>query len=199
MVIVDSGLKGGAGVDLAEEIAAMPELSSGRIVILGSGDAYDPARHAGLVSQLVCSNPSTSKNSTTRSSAAMGRAVEESVAVPARTSILKSPVGAERWLRILVAEDNDFNRELLEQILQTPRPFRCHGARRPKALSMLSRKAFDLMLVDIHMPELDGLEVVPPGAAGGTKRRSSGSSACDRPDRHVEARRPRPLPRGWNG
>ena len=29
-----------------------------------------------------------------------------------------------------------------------------------EALSMLGREAFDLLLVDIHMPELDGLEVV---------------------------------------
>ena len=65
-----------------------------------------------------------------------------------------------RSLRILVAEDNDFNRELLEHLLR----HRGHSvAMAPdgrEALSMLSREAFDLMLVDIHMPELDGLEVV---------------------------------------
>ena len=58
---------------------------------------------------------------------------------------------------------------------------------------MLSREAFDLMLVDIHMPELDGLEVVRRVRHVERSARSSGSSACDRPDGHVEARRPRPF------
>ena len=46
LVILESGLNGGAGVDLAEEVARTPGLSSAPIIILGSGDPYDPARRA---------------------------------------------------------------------------------------------------------------------------------------------------------
>jgi two-component system, sensor histidine kinase and response regulator len=70
------------------------------------------------------------------------------------------PVEWQRSLRILVAEDNDFNRELLEHLLGRRGHSVAVATDGREALSMLSREAFDLMQVDIHMPELDGLEVV---------------------------------------
>jgi PAS domain S-box-containing protein len=63
-------------------------------------------------------------------------------------------------LRILVAEDNDFNAQLIEQ-LATRRGHQvtvAHDGR--EALALAKREAFDLLLLDIHMPELDGFHVV---------------------------------------
>jgi two-component system, sensor histidine kinase and response regulator len=63
-------------------------------------------------------------------------------------------------LRILVAEDNDFSAQLLEQLLVR----RGHRVRLTnngrEALSRAEEGAFDLLLLDIHMPELDGFQVV---------------------------------------
>ena len=89
----------------------------------------------------------------------MGRADEESGAGPARASTADSPAEG-KTLRILVAEDNDFNRELLEHLLGHRGHSVAMATDGREALSILEREAFDLMLVDIHMPELDGLEVV---------------------------------------
>jgi two-component system, sensor histidine kinase and response regulator len=63
-------------------------------------------------------------------------------------------------LRILVAEDNEFNRELLGHLLGHRGHSVAMAQDGREAFSMLGREAFDLMLVDIHMPELDGLQVV---------------------------------------
>jgi CheY-like chemotaxis protein len=63
-------------------------------------------------------------------------------------------------LRILVAEDNDFNRDLLEHMLARlglSAPMAVNGR---EALALLEREPFDLLLLDIHMPELDGFQVV---------------------------------------
>ena len=63
-------------------------------------------------------------------------------------------------LRILIAEDNDFNRDLLEHMLARlglSAPMAVNGR---EALDLLEREPFDLLLLDIHMPELDGFQVV---------------------------------------
>jgi hypothetical protein len=63
-------------------------------------------------------------------------------------------------LRILVAEDNELSAQILEQLLirQGHRVRLANNGL--EALSVAKEEVFDLLLVDIHMPELDGCEVV---------------------------------------
>jgi PAS domain S-box-containing protein len=67
---------------------------------------------------------------------------------------------SSRPLRILAAEDNEFNAQLLEQLLGR----RGHRVRLAKngreALALAERETFDLLLLDVHMPELNGFQVV---------------------------------------
>jgi CheY-like chemotaxis protein len=59
-----------------------------------------------------------------------------------------------------VAEDNEFNAQLLEQLLGR-RGHRVRVANNGReALTMAEEGAFDLLLLDVHMPELDGFQVV---------------------------------------
>jgi PAS domain S-box-containing protein len=63
-------------------------------------------------------------------------------------------------LHILVAEDNDFNSQVLEQLL-VRRGHRVQLANDGrKALSLAQDSKFDLLLLDVHMPELDGFQVI---------------------------------------
>jgi CheY-like chemotaxis protein len=63
-------------------------------------------------------------------------------------------------LRILVAEDNEFNAQHLQQLLGR----RSHQVRLAtngrEALSLAAEDGYDLMLLDVHMPELDGFGVI---------------------------------------
>ena len=63
-------------------------------------------------------------------------------------------------LRILAAEDNDFNRDLLEHMLTRLGLSAAMAVNGREALALLEREPFDLLLLDIHMPELDGFQVV---------------------------------------
>jgi CheY-like chemotaxis protein len=68
------------------------------------------------------------------------------------------PISSEP-LRVLVAEDNEFNAQLLEQLLaRRGHRVRLAGNGR-EALALASDGAFDVLLLDIHMPELDGFQV----------------------------------------
>ncbi len=64
-----------------------------------------------------------------------------------------------RPLRVLVAEDNDFNAQLIEQLLVRRGHHVSLAQNGREALAMLRDSTFDLLLLDIHMPELDGFEV----------------------------------------
>jgi PAS domain S-box-containing protein len=62
-------------------------------------------------------------------------------------------------LRVLVAEDNDFNAQLIEQLLVRRGHHVSLAQDGREALTLLGDSTFDLLILDIHMPELDGFEV----------------------------------------
>jgi CheY-like chemotaxis protein/HPt (histidine-containing phosphotransfer) domain-containing protein/anti-sigma regulatory factor (Ser/Thr protein kinase) len=71
-----------------------------------------------------------------------------------------SPATAPRALRILLAEDNAVNEQLTVALLAR----RGHGVtvahNGRQALEALERESFDLVLMDLQMPEMGGLEAV---------------------------------------
>ena len=67
---------------------------------------------------------------------------------------------AERGARLLVTDDNKVNRLLLARSLEL-QGHRVSSAENGRvALEMLRAEAFDLMLLDMEMPELDGFQVL---------------------------------------
>jgi CheY-like chemotaxis protein len=63
-----------------------------------------------------------------------------------------------RTLNILIAEDNPTNQQLLRRILEKRGHavvVACDGR---EALTLLSQQEFDLVLMDVQMPEMDGLQ-----------------------------------------
>jgi CheY-like chemotaxis protein len=75
-------------------------------------------------------------------------------------------------LRILAAEDNEFNRDLLEHVLARLGLSAAMAVNGREALALLEREPFDLLLLDIHMPELDGFQVI--GAVRQRERTAGG-------------------------
>src|SRR5580700_4954538 len=70
-----------------------------------------------------------------------------------------APPPATPPLHILLAEDDEFSARFMEQLL-------ARGGHRLRlttngreALSLAEAGGFDLLLLDIHMPELDGFQV----------------------------------------
>jgi len=60
--------------------------------------------------------------------------------------------------RVLLAEDNEFNRMLIERVLRT---LNCEVDLAPtgrEAVRLFHQSKYDLVLMDCHMPDVDGLE-----------------------------------------
>ena len=67
---------------------------------------------------------------------------------------------AERGARLLVVDDNKVNRLLLARSLELQGHSVALAENGLVALEMLRREPFDLLLLDIEMPEMDGLQVL---------------------------------------
>ncbi|HMC63474.1 MAG TPA: response regulator, partial [Gemmataceae bacterium] len=63
-----------------------------------------------------------------------------------------------RPLRVLLVEDNDVNQKLAIRILKKQGHTVVPAVHGKEALSLLDHQAFDLVLMDLQMPEMDGIE-----------------------------------------
>jgi PAS domain S-box-containing protein len=78
--------------------------------------------------------------------------------IPGETAVASAPAGSiDRALRLLVVDDNAVNRELITALLS---PFDLEietAADGVEAVRAAARTAFDLILMDVQMPNMDGL------------------------------------------
>ncbi len=68
--------------------------------------------------------------------------------------------GLQRSGEILIAEDNEVNRKVVTKILERAGYNTFVVNNGEEALRRLDQREFDLAIVDMHMPEIDGLDVV---------------------------------------
>ncbi len=73
----------------------------------------------------------------------------------------RTPPGRSRLtgLRILLAEDNELNRRLVSTLLEERGAEIVTTINGHHALNTLCAEPFDLLLLDLHLPELDGIEL----------------------------------------
>jgi PAS domain S-box-containing protein len=168
VVLLDGRMPGVDGLTLAAEIAHSPELRDSRVILLTSDDQpRSQAQHHELGIAAVAMKPmqeqelldtvyrvlSQSAINEARQADAAGQ--ESSVAAAADVTCF-----AGRKLRVLVAEDNDLNQQVVHHFLTRQGHTVVIAADGRQALAAAEADCFDLMLLDVHMPELDGLEVI---------------------------------------
>ncbi|MDB5307582.1 MAG: domain S-box protein [Gemmataceae bacterium] len=163
LVLLDARMPDTDGLALAARIRERAALSAIRIILLTSGDRPgDPARSRELRIDAHLLKPvqqdellKTIYRVMSRARGDARTAVEEPGREPAAV-----PVPTAAPLHILVAEDNEFNAQLMEQLL-TRWGHRLRLATNGReALTLAGKGPFDLLLLGVHMPELDGFEVV---------------------------------------
>jgi PAS domain S-box-containing protein len=75
------------------------------------------------------------------------------------TNLIKRETPVATGLRILLAEDNQINRILATGILEKRGHSLVHAANGLEALEIAGAGQFDLIFMDVQMPEMDGFEV----------------------------------------
>ena len=164
LVLLDARMPDTDGLALAAAIRERVELAATRIILLSSGDySTDLARFRELRIDAHLLKPVQQDELLETIYRVMNRAHHDAngANMPASTDP-SAPViaAAADALQVLVAEDNEFNAQLLEELVLR----RGHGVKVAsngrEALALALGGVFDVLLLDIHMPELDGLQVV---------------------------------------
>jgi two-component system, sensor histidine kinase and response regulator len=160
LVLLDARMPDTDGLALAAWIRERAALSAIRIKLLTSGDRPgDPARSRELRIDAHLLKPVLQDELLETIFRVMSRA-EGNAPPTAGPPAGREPVPAVAPLHILVAEDNGLNAQLVEQLLAR-RGHRVRLANNGReALALAGEGGFDLLLLDVHMPELDGFEVV---------------------------------------
>jgi two-component system, sensor histidine kinase and response regulator len=159
LILVDAHMPEMDGFALTKQIVAMPEFQGATIIMLTSAGApTDAARCRELGLQAYLTKPVGQSELLDTIAGALGRSAQSSrgkAAAEAAGATLAAPKSS---LDILLAEDNVVNQKLAILLLQR-RGHRVTLATNGKeALAALLKRDFDLCLMDVQMPELDGLE-----------------------------------------
>ena len=77
---------------------------------------------------------------------------------PHSTSLMKIPQSL-RGKRVLVVDDNALNREVAQDFLELAFMHVTTAFSGPDALRQMQTESFDVVLLDVQMPEMDGMEV----------------------------------------
>ena len=157
LALVDANMPGMDGFDLIDRVRKDPALKGLKIMILTSSDRIgDVDRCRGLGVQAYLTKPVKQSELLDAILLAQGSRLAAGDAPEIITRPV--PVAAGPPLRILLAEDNPINQKVAVHILEK----RGHTVRTAgngnEVLDALDEEEFDVVLMDVQMPVLDGFE-----------------------------------------
>jgi CheY-like chemotaxis protein len=162
LIVTDFQMPGVDGLEFVRELKAEPALAAIPVVVLSSVDREDLARsfrELGVTHFLTKPTRSETLRRTFCEAISDQRLVEmRSLVEDARPVI--APVdtrGASAPVRVLVAEDNQVNRMVIASMLQSLGAHASFAENGAEALAAYRVGAFDVVLMDVSMPVVDGL------------------------------------------
>jgi CheY-like chemotaxis protein/HPt (histidine-containing phosphotransfer) domain-containing protein len=156
LILLDARMPDMDGPALVARARECPELSATRIILLTSEDCPGDRARSHELRTTHLFKPVQREELLQAIVRVMSPAED---AAPAEAPPAHQD-GPPAPLHILVAEDNELNVQLLELLL-VRRGHRVRVASNGReALALAEEGSFDLLLLDVHMPELDGFDVV---------------------------------------
>ncbi len=159
LILTDMHMPGMDGFALVERIRQRPELFAATIMMLTSaGHRGDAARCQALGVSAYLLKPIRQSELRQAIARVLG-AGEQGGAIPLVTRYsLQDTRDPTTVLRILLVEDNPVNQRLATRLLEKRGHRVILAANGREALEVLATESFDLVLMDVQMPEMDGLE-----------------------------------------
>ncbi len=156
LVVIDAQMPGLDGFLLAEELRKRPSLAGATVMLLQADDPQAGATCRRLGVPAYITKPAREADLLHALRVALGASIPGgAVSGVDRTSERGLPP-----LRILLAEDNAVNQRLAVHILQKHGHTVAVACNGQEALATLEREVFDVVLMDVQMPTMDGLEAI---------------------------------------
>src|ERR1035437_3522370 len=156
LVLADVNMPDSDGFALVEEIRQSRDFADVAVILATSatlGRDVERCRHLGIAAHLT--KPVRQSDLRAAIVVALGRAPSNQ---PCARLLERSQRERRRGLRILVAEDNLVNQKLATRLLEKAGHTVVVAANGRQALLALDSANFDLVLMDVQMPEMDGLD-----------------------------------------
>ena len=157
LVLLDSQMPELDGFQVAQRIHQDPDLAGAVILMMGSGDLLqDPTRWRDLGIARYLAKPVVHEELLNAVLGTLGLA-----APPPQPEPPPAPVSAPHELpgrRILIAEDHPVNLKLVKKLLEKRSFIPTAATNGEEVLQALDGNIFDLILMDVQMPGMDGLQ-----------------------------------------
>ena len=155
LVLTDMNMPGMDGFALVEQIRRSPELLPVNVMMLTSaGHRGDVERCRGLGILSYLYKPVRKRELLAAILTALGQRQTASPSL----AVIQTPRPAQpKSLHILLAEDNRINQTVATRMLEKMGHSLVIAGDGNEALSLLATQTFDLVLMDIQMPDMDGL------------------------------------------
>jgi PAS domain S-box-containing protein len=157
LVLTDCHMPGGDGFELVERIRTTPSLAAASIMMLTSDGYHSSARRCremGITKHLI-------------------KPIKQSELLAALCGLLQPDVAVTKTpassgasdqqhataLKVLLAEDNLVNQRLAVRMIEKLGHTVTVAGNGLEALARLNEQSFDLLLMDVQMPEMDGFAV----------------------------------------
>jgi CheY-like chemotaxis protein len=155
IAIIDAQMPGMDGFSLVEQMRKEAASQPAVILLISAGKLGDPdrLRQLGTAAWLV------KPVSAAQLIEAVWRAVATSTQPPApRTASELSSGAPQAVLRVLLAEDNPVNQKVAVRLIEKRGHRAVVAGNGREVLEALARETFDVVLMDVQMPDMDGFE-----------------------------------------
>jgi len=154
LVLLDAMMPEMDGFSLAGQVQRQPELAGATIMMLSSADhGANSARLQELGISAYLTKPIKQSELFDAIMTSLGVAARR--AEPVR---LAEALGGRPGRRILLAEDNAVNQKLVVRLLEKAGQHVIVAGNGREAVALLEQQPFDLVLMDVQMPDMDGFE-----------------------------------------
>ena len=156
LMLIDSQMPGMDGFALIERIRKLPAMAPSTIMMLTPGGQRGEAARCvevGVSAHLL--KPVRPLLLRDAISQAIGGRTDEADPVTGSPELTREPAES---LRVLLAEDNAVNRKVATRLLEKRGHHVVVTSNGKEALAALGKDTYDLVLMDVQMPEMDGLE-----------------------------------------
>jgi PAS domain S-box-containing protein len=156
LVLLDAHMPGMDGFDVAAQVKHDPHLRGTTLILLTSaGHTEDIARAKSLGAAAALTKPAKQSELWDTIITALHVAGQQK---SRRSAAQRRAPTASQPLRILLAEDNPVNQEVAVHLIERRGHSVIVAENGRQAIEALERHKFDLVLMDVQMPEMGGLE-----------------------------------------